>query len=260
MEITVNGTESFWFTRDGIFEFTLPEHASPYPVTISTQPVDQKCAMFHGNPSMTDQATLSVVCSVDNIGVFITPDEIFYALVDESAGVINIRKGLPGMALYEFNAWVDVGPFSGTIHSIVLQNDWLYITDDHTLYRASNLNNQGTWSMARMVWNVDSKESVILGISANEAGLTVAYSGNTGDEYIVLDSGEYDFASCAEPAPIDYDYEMNQFYFGTNGWIEYRPGTLPIILAAPHGGYLEPAEIPVFSDGLDGTTIIIFRF
>ena len=35
-----------------------------------------------------------------------------------------------------------------------------------------------------------------------------------------------------------------QSYFGTNNYIEYRAGNLPIIISAPHGGYLVPASIP----------------
>jgi len=33
-------------------------------------------------------------------------------------------------------------------------------------------------------------------------------------------------------------------YFGAHNYIEYIPGTLPIIISAPHGGYLEPDIIP----------------
>lgn len=39
-------------------------------------------------------------------------------------------------------------------------------------------------------------------------------------------------------------------YVGRRGYAEYRPGSLPIILAAPHGGTLEPSEIPVRSGGV----------
>jgi hypothetical protein len=35
-----------------------------------------------------------------------------------------------------------------------------------------------------------------------------------------------------------------QSYFGRNGYIEYIAGDLPIIITAPHGGTLVPAEIP----------------
>lgn len=38
-------------------------------------------------------------------------------------------------------------------------------------------------------------------------------------------------------------YEVGQIYFGENDYIEYRPGTLPLIISVPHGGYLTPDEI-----------------
>jgi len=33
-------------------------------------------------------------------------------------------------------------------------------------------------------------------------------------------------------------------YLGRRGYVEYVPGTLPLVLSVPHGGDLEPAEIP----------------
>jgi hypothetical protein len=39
-------------------------------------------------------------------------------------------------------------------------------------------------------------------------------------------------------------------HIGRAGYAEYRPGTLPVILSAPHGGGLEPGEIPVRSGGV----------
>ncbi len=38
--------------------------------------------------------------------------------------------------------------------------------------------------------------------------------------------------------------EATGYWFGTNDWVEYRPGTLPVILSAPHGGGVEPPSIP----------------
>ena len=34
-----------------------------------------------------------------------------------------------------------------------------------------------------------------------------------------------------------------QIHYGRNNYIEYRVGDLPVIITAPHGGYLEPTEI-----------------
>jgi hypothetical protein len=35
-----------------------------------------------------------------------------------------------------------------------------------------------------------------------------------------------------------------QIIFGTNNYIEYRQGNLPIIISVPHGGNLTPSSIP----------------
>lgn len=39
-------------------------------------------------------------------------------------------------------------------------------------------------------------------------------------------------------------FETGVSYFGRNDYVEYIPGDLPVILSAPHGGSLTPAEIP----------------
>lgn len=39
-------------------------------------------------------------------------------------------------------------------------------------------------------------------------------------------------------------YVAGQSYFGRNNYIEYLAGNAPVILSAPHGGNLMPAEIP----------------
>lgn len=40
------------------------------------------------------------------------------------------------------------------------------------------------------------------------------------------------------------NYTPGQSYFGTDEYIEYIPGTLPLLLSAPHGGEKTPASIP----------------
>lgn len=39
------------------------------------------------------------------------------------------------------------------------------------------------------------------------------------------------------------DFADDDVYFGINNYIEYRPGNMPLIIAVPHGGYLNPPEI-----------------
>jgi N-formylglutamate amidohydrolase len=37
---------------------------------------------------------------------------------------------------------------------------------------------------------------------------------------------------------------IGQVQYGTNNYIEYHPGNLPIVISVAHGGYLEPSSIP----------------
>ena len=50
-------------------------------------------------------------------------------------------------------------------------------------------------------------------------------------------------------------YAPGGTYFGRNAYIEFRAGTLPIIVSAPHGGSLEPAEIPSRTSGTTVTDV-----
>ena len=48
-------------------------------------------------------------------------------------------------------------------------------------------------------------------------------------------------------------YEPGRSYFGRNGYVEYIPGDMGIVLSAPHGGALLPAEIPDRAGGIHVT-------
>ncbi|MCF7822555.1 MAG: T9SS type A sorting domain-containing protein [Candidatus Marinimicrobia bacterium] len=47
-------------------------------------------------------------------------------------------------------------------------------------------------------------------------------------------------------------YEVGEVYYGRNSYVEYYPGDVALIVTAPHGGDLTPAEIP---DRTWGTTV-----
>lgn len=59
------------------------------------------------------------------------------------------------------------------------------------------------------------------------------------------------FFRCTSCGDASGPFVAGQTYMGRNQYIEYRAGELPIIISAPHGGYLMPSEIP---DRTYGTT------
>lgn len=44
--------------------------------------------------------------------------------------------------------------------------------------------------------------------------------------------------------PTVTSYVPGTSYLGRNGYVEYIPGDLPVVISAPHGGALDPQEIP----------------
>ncbi|MBL4861914.1 MAG: T9SS type A sorting domain-containing protein [Crocinitomicaceae bacterium] len=40
-------------------------------------------------------------------------------------------------------------------------------------------------------------------------------------------------------------YTSGESYFGANNYVEYIVGDMPIIIVAPHGGYIEPETLPI---------------
>ena len=56
-----------------------------------------------------------------------------------------------------------------------------------------------------------------------------------------------------QPQPAPSGYTAGQTYFGRNHYVEYLAGEMPIVISAPHGGSLVPAEIPNRTWGETGT-------
>lgn len=49
--------------------------------------------------------------------------------------------------------------------------------------------------------------------------------------------------------PDVVSYDPGATYFGRRDYVEYVPGTLPVVVSAPHGGDLTPTEIPARGGG-----------
>jgi hypothetical protein len=56
-------------------------------------------------------------------------------------------------------------------------------------------------------------------------------------------------AAAEEGSPV---FVAGHTYFGTSEYIEYLAGDLPVIISVPHGGHLEPSEIPDREIGTNG--------
>ena len=61
-----------------------------------------------------------------------------------------------------------------------------------------------------------------------------------GDKETVVEVEEIIFPDLGSDGP----YISGQKYSGVNNYIEYYSGNLPVIIAAPHGGAMMPAQIP----------------
>jgi len=57
----------------------------------------------------------------------------------------------------------------------------------------------------------------------------------------------------------DGPYFEDSIYFGRENYIEYHSGTIPIILSAAHGGWVEPDEIPNRTEGTTVTDINTYQ-
>jgi hypothetical protein len=57
---------------------------------------------------------------------------------------------------------------------------------------------------------------------------------------------------CSAPPPAGHPYQPNLTYWGRNNYIQYVAGDIPVVISAPHGGYLKPTEIPDRTYGVLG--------
>lgn len=86
----------------------------------------------------------------------------------------------------------------------------------------------------------------------NDAGLVTAVSG--GIALVSAHAGGIADSSAVEVyiPPVVETWVPDSSYFGRRAYVEYVPGELPVVISVPHGGSLEPDEIP---DRVGGTTV-----
>ena len=101
---------------------------------------------------------------------------------------------------------------------------------------------------ATVTWSIG--DAGVATLSATGSATAVA----TGTTTVSAEAGDATGAATLEvwvPEEVE-SYEPGTTYSGRAGYVEYTPGTLPIVLSAGHGGDLEPDEIP---DRSYGTTV-----
>lgn len=204
--------------------------------------------------------------------VYYTADnDQFRVDVTSSVGTLQKKQGS------QYVPWITFGPVSRppvmpvagdpeAVTGIVENWGWLLLSDRYSIYKASYTAKTGAWNIARRVWNVgsgkiiDSMQKTTSGqvvvnwIDAHDANVTGA---------VTMSVSDISWPACnGGPVPAFFtDNNLvpgTSFYFRPSGihpnlntGIEFIPGTLPIIISAPHGGDQQPAQIPVFSTGLD---------
>ena len=101
-------------------------------------------------------------------------------------------------------------------------------------------------SGASVTWSVS--DLVIATIDANIGLATAVALGGT--TVTARAAAVSDDAALEVFVPSDTVFLAGETYFGRRQYIEYQAGDLPIIVSAPHGGILEPAEISARTFGV----------
>jgi len=169
--------------------------------------------------------------------------------------------------------WVTFGPVSRPPSTPLLDEPekitglekkwgWLLVSDRYTVYKASYSKNSDRWDIARRVWNLGDDNKFIESMALDDQGRLKVNWVHSKDENemgsIILNLADVKGSTCDPDASSNYlngkDPGSTYFYrpkglkSSLRNAIEFIPGTLPIIITAPHGGGLTPSALPIYSD------------
>ncbi len=160
-------------------------------------------------------------------------DGQLYEVVDADPGgnAILWRLAADGSQSHQ----LDIGPVSGPIVDVEALWGWMWIADRHSVFRASLESRSTRWALARRVWTTADAATIISSLGTTDDRLGIQT--NSGTEYLL--EADLGFRVCDGQMPPDNAYEVGQTYTH-NGYIDFMPGSLPLILGVPHNGALVP--------------------
>lgn len=119
---------------------------------------------------------------------------------------------------------------------------WLVVGVGDTIrFRASAYDiDGGLVGEARPAWQVRDPAVAVV----DQAGLVRAVAAGVTRVVARLEEVSGEAALEVYVPPTVDTYEPGVSYLGRRGYVEYVPGTLPLVISVPHGGDVEPDEIP----------------
>lgn len=138
-------------------------------------------------------------------------------------------------------------PPAGAANVTVSPSSWLAVGAGETLRFTATVRDAqgGTLGSEPVTWT--SSDAGVVSVDAS--GLATAVG--LGEATITATAGTASGSAALEvwiPETVA-EYVPGTSYFGRRSYVEYIPGELPLVLSAPHGGSLEPSEIPNRSYG-----------